>query len=170
MGFRIVDEQPQHHANVEALLRAAFGGDVEAHLVNDLRHEGYVACALVAEDDGGRVIGHIVLSRLTAEIGGGSVAAVALAPLAVRDDSRRAGVGAALVDAGLARCRDQGSALAVVLGDARYYSRFGFSAGKARGLICPYAGPHLQVCELQAGALGCGEGRLTYAPPFNRVA
>ena len=170
MAVRIVDETSQHHADVARLLCAAFDGGAEAQLVEDLRNGGHIACALVAEDERCAVIGHIVFSHLAADIGGRVVPAVGLAPLAVAAACRRKGIGAALVEAGLARCRQQGTALAVVLGGAHYYGRFGFSVETAREFQCPYAGPHLQVAELSTGALGCGEGRLSYAPPFDRLA
>lgn len=168
-GFHIVEEGPEHFAPASRLLRDAFAGEAEARLVDDLRREGHRICALAAEDEGGDLIGHVVFSRLGCDMAGVNIAAVALAPLAVAEGVRRKGIGAALVKEGLRRCRERGFALAFVLGNENFYGRFGFSRQKARGIICPYSGPHLLVAELASGALGCGEGKLTYAPPFERL-
>ena len=71
---------PADHAAVARLHRLAFEGDAEARLVDALRRSGAATVSLVAEAEG-RVVGHVLLSRLEAPEN-----ALALAPLAVLPD------------------------------------------------------------------------------------
>lgn len=155
-------------AAIDALLRRAFARPEEAMLVQRLCVAGDMVLTLVADDEeSGELAGVVVFSRMAAEVAGRSIAAVALAPLAVEAGYRRHGVGEALVQAGLAQLRDAGAMLAFVLGDPDYYARFGFSADWARGFASPYAGDYLMALPLQGGAMPCGErGAATHAAAF----
>jgi putative acetyltransferase len=64
----------------------------------------------------------------------------ALGPVCARIDRQGAGIGTALIRAGLVVCAEQGIAAVFVLGDLSYYGRFGFSAAKASGIACAYSG------------------------------
>ena len=152
---------------VRAVNRLAFGQDDEAALVDALRDGGYGVVSLVAEE-GGRIVGHILFSRLPIEAGGKVIEAAALAPMAVLPDRQRQGIGSALVRAGLAACREAGIAAVVVLGHPDYYPRFGFSAKAAGGLHSPFpgAGDGFMALELVPGALAVSEALVRYAPPF----
>ena len=158
-------------AAIDALLRAAFADPDEAVLVQQLCIDGDMVLTLVADDEeSGALAGVIVFSRMRAEIAGKSIAAVALAPLAVGIAYRRQGVAEALVQAGLAQLTDAGAMLAFVLGDPAYYQRFGFSADWARGFASPYAGDYLMALPLQGGAMPCGErGAATHARAFAQL-
>lgn len=159
------EETPADHAAVYEVNRLAFGRADEADLVDALRAGGYVRLSLVAEQDGA-VIGHVLFSRLPIETPGGTVEALALAPVAVVPERQRQGAGARLIRAGLDACRDQGHRIVVVLGHAEYYPRFGFSAALAVPLRSPFPGPHFMALELVPGALTGVEGEVRYAPPF----
>ena len=147
--------------------RLAFGQDDEGALVDALRDGGFGVASLVAED-GGRIVGHIYFSHLPIEADDKVVEAAALAPMAVLPDRQRAGIGSALVRAGLEACRAAGIAAVVVLGHPDYYPRFGFSAHAARGLRSPFpgAGDAFMALELVPGALNVGDAVIRYAPPF----
>src|SRR6185436_13338690 len=85
-----------------------------------------------------------------------------LGPLAVEDTSRKLGVGAALMDHALAAATARGHRAVILLGDAPYYARFGFSADKTGNLSMP--GPYEQARflarELVEGALDGAHGTL----------
>ena len=49
-----------------------------------------------------------------------------MGPVAVLPERQSQGIGSRLIRAGLEEIRQQGHAVVVVLGDPRYYSRFGF--------------------------------------------
>jgi putative acetyltransferase len=124
---KIRPERPDDIAAIQAVNRQAFGQADEAVLVDALRDGGFAVASLVAED-AGRIVGHILFSRLPVAAGGRIVEGAALAPMAVMPDRQREGIGSALVRAGLVACRAAGIAAVVVLGHPDYYPRFGFSA------------------------------------------
>jgi len=147
---------------VREVVRLAFGQDDEAKLVDDLRAGGY---SRVAEVEG-RVVGHVMFSHLPIITSSGVVASLSLAPLAVRPEYQRRGVGSELMRRGLEACRAAGHRIVVVLGHPEYYPRFGFRAELAVPLKSPFAGPSWMALELAPGALTGIEGRVEYPPPF----
>ena len=162
-GVSIRAAMPADRGAIRTVEEAAFGRKDEALLVDALVAAGDAVLELVAET-GGRIVGHILFSRLTVERPQGGFAAVALAPLAILQDVQRQGIGAALVEEAHHRLRAAGESLSVVLGDPAYYGRFGYARAAAAGFDSDYQGEALQ-------ALAWGEaprdGRLAYAPAFS---
>lgn len=158
-GLAVREERVGDETAVAALLCAAFGGDAEARLVRDLRRDGDLLLALVAEDAGG-IVGYIAFSPVV----GLGMSAAALAPLAVLPERQRGGIGRTLVERGLAWLAGEGLRLVFVLGDPAYYSRFGFAAGTAWPFRTPYDGPHQQARWLAEPARAGGHA--TYARAF----
>ena len=78
-----------------------------------------------------------------------------LGPLAVEASSRQFGVGAALMDHALAAAKARGHRAVILLGDAPYYARFGFSAAKTGELSLPgaFERDRLLGLELAEGGL-----------------
>lgn len=141
--------RPADHALIAEVVELAFGQPDEARLVERLRADGDVLFELVAED-AGAVNGHILFSRLWADR---YEMFAALAPLAVRPGSQRAGLGSALVRAGLESAREFGAHGVLVLGHPAYYPRFGFAAETAAKVSAPYAGsPSFMALALEDGA------------------
>jgi putative acetyltransferase len=160
----IRERTPADDAAIQYLNDKAFGGTGESTLIENLRTAGLVAVELVAVDP--LVVGHILFSALDVTVGGKSVRALALAPMAVKPQRQRHGIGSALVRAGLQRAREGGWQAVVVLGHQGYYSRFGFSAALAQPLKAPFSGASFMALELEPGALRGGEGRAVYPPAF----
>lgn len=156
----IRDAVPADYDAIDRVVTAAFGQPDEAALVAQLRGDGDAIVELVASIDGA-VAGHILFSRL----GLGAVDGAALAPLAVTPVQQRCGLGSALVEAGIARCRALGVPAIVVLGHPDYYPRFGFDAAVAAPLAAPFAGPSFMAIELTPGAIVPGAA-VRYAPAF----
>jgi putative acetyltransferase len=146
--------------------RLAFVGEDEARLVDALRDGGYVRASLVAEE-GGRVVGHVLFSDLPIVTEGGTIEALALAPLAVTPDYQRRGVGSLLAREGLRACTEAGHRVVIVVGHPEFCPRFGFSAAMAERLRSPYSGPAFMAVELVPGALEGVEGEVRYPPPFS---
>jgi putative acetyltransferase len=156
-------EQPADVEAIHAVHKSAFPTDAEAQLVGALRASGRLSVSLVAEQ-GGRVIGHVALSRVAL---GGAVGGLGLAPLAVATDCQRQGIGGALVRAGLATAAAGGAPFVVVLGHPGYYPRFGFQRAAAFGLANEYgADEAFMVVELRPDALPVGGGLVRYGPEF----
>jgi len=161
--IRVRSERRDDLEAINTIHEMSFPTTVEAQIVNQLRQSGHLSVSLVAELTG-TVVGHIAFSPVNTvhgDVGAG------LGPLAVWDPYRRQGVGAQLVNEGLAACTRTGFGWAVVLGEPNYYSRFGFRSGKAFGLHDEFGGGDaFQVIELVAGALPSGAGRVQYSPEF----
>lgn len=149
---------------VHALNAAAFGQPDEAELVDRLRERATPYLALVAEE-AGDLVGHIAFTPVTAD---GATGVVGLAPMAIRPDRQRDGVGGELVRDGLAACAEAGAAAVVVLGHPAYYPRFGFAPAHTFGLRDPYGAPPeaFMALELTPGALAEATGTVHYHDAF----
>lgn len=158
--FVIEGEGIADFAAREALLDRAMGAGRRRKSSEKLRRgrlpsEGL---AFVARDAGGMVIGTVRLWDVA--VGGKSL--LLLGPLAVDPSAEGKGIGSALMRHALARAVVLGHGAVILVGDASYYSRFGFSAEKTTGVMMP--GPvereRLLGCELVAGYLDCAAGLL----------
>ena len=87
-------------------------------------------------------------------------AALLLGPLAVDPALKNAGIGSALMRHAVAEARRLGHRAILLVGDAPYYERFGFSAEKTGALAMPgpYEKHRLLALELQADALDGAHG------------
>ena len=74
--------------------------------------------------------------RLWEVSAGRSRAALLLGPLAVHPDYRRHGIGSALMRRALHEAGRRGHRAVLLVGDASYYGRFGFSAEPTGGCGC----------------------------------
>ena len=150
--FAIRSERASDVVAREALLDACFGDNRHARTCQRLRDgrapaEG-LALSVVAE---GRLVGTLRLWHVSA----GDRPALVLGPLAVDNTCRKLGVGAALMDHALAAAKARGHRAVILLGDAPYYARFGFSATKTGELSLPgpFERDRLLGLELSEGAL-----------------
>jgi putative acetyltransferase len=156
-------ERPTDLDAIRALVTASFPSPAEAALIDALRSAGTLSLSLVAVDEN-EVIGHVGFSPVTID---GVTRGLGLAPVAVREDRRRRGVGERLVRDGLGLCRNLAVGLVVVLGDPRYYARFGFEAARRLELRDEYqAGDGFQAVELIPGAIPPGGGLVRYCSEF----
>lgn len=152
---------------VRDVVARAFEQAEEALLVDRLRAAGKAIITMVAERDA-QVVGSVLFSPVTLE---GEPFGLGLAPLAVAPEVQKQGIGAALVQAGLARARATGHGSVVVLGSPAYYGRFGFAPAEGHRLRCEYDVPAgvFQVVELTLGALVGRSGLVRYASEFAAV-
>jgi predicted N-acetyltransferase YhbS len=155
--FVIRAERPSDIAAREALLDASFGESRHARTCQRLR-DGRVPADDLAftATHGGRLVGTVRLWNVSA----GGIPALVLGPLAVDASCRKLGVGAALMNRALDVAQVRGHGAVILLGDAPYYSRFGFSELRTGSLSLP--GPfdrdRLLAVELRAGTLEGASG------------
>ena len=112
------------------------------------RHAGLSFVAV----EHGQIIGSVRLWDVSA---GPNGQALLLGPLAVDPVQRRRGIGSAMVRRAMAAAARCGHRAVLLVGDAGYYGRFGFSAGKTGGLWLPGLSDRSRLLgiELTAGAL-----------------
>jgi predicted N-acetyltransferase YhbS len=134
--FAIRAERASDVAAREALLDACFGDNRHTRTCQRLRDGRAPAQGLaLSAVRQGRLVGSVRLWHVSV----GGIPALMLGPLAVEATSRRFGVGAALMDHALAAAKARGHRAVILLGDAPYYARFGFSAEKTGQLVLPGA-------------------------------
>lgn len=160
--FVIRTERASDVAAREALLDACFGANRHARTCQRLRDgrapaEG-LALSVVRR---GRLVGTVRLWHVSA----GGVRALMLGPLAVDPSCRGLGIGADLMHHALASAKARGHGAVILLGDAPYYARFGFSGHKTGELALPgpFERDRLLGCELREGALDGARGMVTAA-------
>lgn len=112
------------------------------------------------------VVGHVVCCRRHIE----SKPALGLGPLGVLPKYQRHGVGSALMHGALAAADALGEPCVAILGDARYYSRFGFEPAARLGVLQenPAWAEHFQLRRLTAWH-GSLSGVFHYAEALHRV-
>jgi predicted N-acetyltransferase YhbS len=93
-------------------------------------------------------------------VSAGGARALVLGSLAVDPSCRALGIGTALMDRALAAATARGHRAVVLLGDAPYYARFGFSGLKTGELSLPgpFERDRLLGLELSEGALDGARG------------
>jgi predicted N-acetyltransferase YhbS len=155
-------ERPTDVAAREALLDVAYGPVRFTKPSQRLRERRDPALSFVAQEQG-RVIGTVRLWPVSA----GGRAALLLGPLAVHPDCRRRGVGAALMRRALRAAREDGHAAVLLVGDASYYGRFGFTGEKtaALAMVGPYEQDRLLALELLPGTLDGAHGVIRGGTP-----
>jgi putative acetyltransferase len=155
-------EEPADIPAVREIVEEAFLQPAEARLVDRLRTGGEAVISAVAVD-AGQVVGHIMFSRMSAPF-----RALGLAPVAVKPSLQRNGIGSQLIRWGLAQAKANQWECVFVLGDAKYYARFGFSVALAGGFESPYAGEHFMALAVN-GDLPATSGKVEYAAAFKML-
>jgi putative acetyltransferase len=164
----IRDERPDDREAVRRVHLEAFGGDLEARLVELLRARNKGRVSLVAATETG-VVGHVVFSPVSLPQSP-AISGLGLGPMAVLPAVQRQGVGSRLVRDGINRCRREACDLVVVLGEPAYYQRFGFAPAHRFGLGNEYGvGDEFMVMELRSGTLVQARGVVKYASEFREV-
>ena len=150
--FAIRAEHARDAVARETLLDACFGSNRQQRTCQRLRDGRTPAEGLsFSAVSNRRLIGTIRLWHVNA----GGVPALVLGPLAVDPLYRGLGIGAALVRHAVTAARASGHGAVMLLGDAAYYGRFGFSAGKTAELTLPgqFERDRLLALELREGVL-----------------
>ena len=165
-AFAIRTETVDDGGEVERLLDLVFASAEEAALMESLWGGLRPRISLVAEHKG-VVVGSIHFSTVCVEHPPGT-RGIALGPVAVHPDSQNLGIGSAMVQEGLARCRESGEQIVFVLGHPPFFHRLGFHPAGARGFAFEGVdvGPAFMVRELVPGALQGISGEVELLPDF----
>jgi putative acetyltransferase len=166
--MRIRRAVPSDTDDIRTVHLLAFPTAAEADLVEQLVRDGDAVISMVAVEHGG-IVGHILLSRMDVEADGRRLNAVGLAPVSVIPDLQRRGIGSALIVAAIAEARTARSDIIFVLGDTRFYRKFGFDAATARPFASPYAGPHFQALLMNPAMPPVEAGAASYPQAFDAL-
>lgn len=160
--FVIAQEGAFDAAAREALLDRVMGPGRKRKSSEKIRRGRLPAegLAFVARDGEQRLIGTVRLWNV--RIGAEGVPALLLGPLAVEAAFAGQGVGAALMREAIAEAARLEHRAILLVGDAPYYARFGFSALKTGCLAMPgpYERERFLALELVEGALDGATGTL----------
>ena len=158
-------EKPQHAAAIEDLLDRAFGPDRQKKTAYRLRDgvdpiDGLSFVAIEHDDAGNEVI--VGTIRYWPILIGGQHEAILLGPIAVEDRLQGSGLGSKLIRMSLAKAAELGHKAVILVGDAPYYERFGFSRSMTLDMQMP--GPvelaRFLGLELVPGALKGASGMI----------
>jgi predicted N-acetyltransferase YhbS len=159
----IRNEKTTDVAAREHLLDVAYGR-VRFSKPSEKIRQGRLAAdglSLIAMENG-RMVGTVRLWHVETDEG---AKALLLGPLAVHPDYRCKGLGAQLMQRAIRNARMRGHQAVLLVGDAEYYGRFGFSAEKTGNLAMPGDCPahRLLALELVEGALDGARGAIVAA-------
>ncbi|MEH2282760.1 MAG: N-acetyltransferase [Nostoc sp.] len=148
----------------------AFGQENEAKLVEKIRDsDRYISdFSLVAEVEN-VVVGHILFSYIDL-VGEETLEVLGLAPLAVRPQFQRQGIGSALIKAGLETAEAKKEAIVIILGHPEFYTRFGFQPSVVYEIESPFPVPEefFMVKPLQKYQ-NMYKGKVIYPAAFDEV-
>ena len=154
---------------IRGLLTQAFPSPEEAQLVDVLRAKGKTLVSLVAEIRDS-IVGHILFTPLLVDRAPKSFSAAALAPVCVLPKMQRKGIGSLLITEGLEACSAVGISMVSVLGNPRFYSRFGFVRAKDHGIDNEYeADDAFMVLAFDVDTLSRVSGTAKYVPEFREL-
>jgi putative acetyltransferase len=159
----IADRDAIRSLTARAFSGLSFSDGSEPLIIDALREANALALSLVAVL-GDQIAGHVAFS----EVGPPERSSgwFALGPVSVDPPLQRRGVGSQLIEAGLRTLREQDAKGCVLIGDHRYYQRFGFVGAPA---FAPpqYPSQHFQIVRFGDSLPDCP---VTFHPGFSTGA
>lgn len=155
--------------------KQAFGYDKEAKLVADLLTDNTalpIVSLLAFHKD--EPVGHILFTRAYFSEQEEQPMMHILAPLAIKPEYQRQGIGGMLIKIGIEKLRKKGSNLVFVLGHKEYYPKYGFIPHAARlGYPAPYPmpeeyGDYWMVQPISPKGFEIGKGKIACCDALNK--
>ncbi len=170
----IRQEAPNDFNEVFEVNQIAFGQDNEAKLVDILRSNPTVfipELSLVATDNN-KIVGHILFTKIIIKDDNGNInESLGLAPMAVRPELQKSGIGRQLIKHGLKVAEELGFKSVIVLGHEHYYPKFGFEPADKWNITAPFDVPSnvFLAIELVKDGLKNISGTVVYPKEFETV-
>lgn len=159
------------YASIFTIHQSAFKRDIEAELVNRLRTTNYYhsELSLVAEENS-ELVGHLLLTRVVIKDGNKTYPVLALAPIGIKEAFQRKGIGSILIEEALKKAKYLGHKAVIVLGDPKYYARFGFEKASNYEITPPTNFPEevFLIKKLSPEDLDF-KGQVIYPVQFNMI-
>ena len=173
MELKIRQENKLDFNEVYKINKLAFVEESEAKLVQLLRNSNTFVpeLSLVATIDN-KIVGHILFTKIRIiDSNKNEFDSLALAPMAVKPEFQKKGIGGQLIKVGLDKAREMNFKSVIVLGHKNYYPKFGFEPTKKWGITAPYDVPTnaYMGLELVANGLKDVRGLVQYPKEFDEV-
>lgn len=137
----IKNGQPRHSSQLEVLLDQCFGADRKRKTAYKLREgQAQLEDLLFVAETEGQLLASIQYWPIAIKTSYLKTPALLLGPIAVHPDAQGKGLGKALIETSLAVASLKGHVHVLLVGDADYYNRLGFSSRHTEGLSLP--GPY----------------------------
>jgi putative acetyltransferase len=173
MKIEVRQETETDFAAVFELNNTSFEQDVEARLVDLLRNSSaFIPELSLVATIGNAIVGHILFTKISRiRNDEKEFDSLALAPMAVRPDLQRQGIGGQLIRYGLDKARELGYTSVIVLGHEHYYPKFGFEPAEKSNIKSPYDVPSnvFMGIELVSEGLKNVSGMVQYSKEFEMV-
>ena len=154
----------------QAFLNVPESDHTEHLLVERLRQsEAYIPeLSLVAETNTGKIVGHILLSKVGIVSEKGTTTVLSVAPLSVLPEFQRQGIGGMLLREAHRRAALLGYKAVLLLGHKDYYPRFGYRKASSYGIRFPFNAPDecCMAIELEPDGLKEIHGWVRYPNAF----
>lgn len=152
----------------------AFGQDNEAKLINALRKNrtAFVPELSIVAVDNQKIVGHILFTKIKIRDSNGNLhESLGLAPMAVRPELQKTGIGGQLIKQGLKTAKELEFKSLIVLGHEDYYPKFGFEPAEKWNIKAPFDVPSnaFMAIELVKDSLKNISGTVIYPKEFVSV-
>ncbi len=168
-------EEEKDHQRVFQLTEEAFremehSDHQEQFLIERLRRsDAFIPeLSLVAEDENGRIAGHILFTKIKIVEGPESFESLALAPVSVKPEFQNQGLGGKLIMEGHRMAKELGYSSVILIGHEKYYPRFGYEKTSNFGISFPFEIPEENgmAVELVKDGLKNRKGIVKYPEEF----
>jgi len=157
----IREESPAEYPLIYDFVREAFktarvSNGEEQDFVRKLQtSDRYIPSLSLVAVENGRIIGHVMLSKIQIKSKERPFESLLLAPLSVAGTHRNQGVGSSLVKTAFETAKWMGYTSVLIVGNPAYYSRFGFRSAKSFGITSAESLPEnvFMACELVPDSL-----------------
>lgn len=175
MNLKIRQESPNDYKAVFNLIEEAFKNEIhtdhrEQFLVERLRKsDAFIPeLSIVAEVDG-KIVGHILLTKLKIVKEDQVFNSLALAPVSVVPGFQEKGIGGALINYAHDKARTLGHTSIILLGHENYYPKFGYKLADSFGIQLPFDVPkeNCMAIELIENGLKGVSGMVEYPKEFS---
>jgi putative acetyltransferase len=154
--------------------KEAFGYEKEAILVSELLEDKSAAPVLsLLAFKNNEAVGHILFTKATLD-GRTAPLIYLLAPLAIKPQHQKQGIGGMLINEGVKKLKEIGAEMIFVLGHESYYPKYGFkqNAG-SMGFAAPYPIPEehagaWMIYPLSSESVDGIKGRVVCADALNK--
>jgi putative acetyltransferase len=165
MEVLIRSERPEDYDRIGRLIESAFNQKNEAVLVRELREtKEFVPELSLVAFAGGELVGHILFYPVKV----GENVTLVLAPMCVKPELQKKGVGGKLIKEGFKKAIEQGYDSVIVVGYPEYYPKFGFEKASRWGIRLPFEVPDeaFMAIELKENSLQGKEGTVELPQPY----